>query len=61
MRLKTQCRRGIYAPMGLEIKRELPVMPDRQQIEISADLRVQHLVVIEDVFAQRLRVRSQRR
>ena len=47
--------------MGLEIKRQLAVMPDRQQIKIPITLRVQHQVVIEDVFAQRFRVRGQRR
>ena len=49
------------APVRLEIERQLAVMPDRQQIEIPADLHVQHQVMVENVFAQRLRVRSQRR
>lgn len=49
------------APVRLEIERQLSVMPDRQQIEIRVNLRVQHQVVVEDVFAQRFRVRRQRR
>lgn len=30
----------LRTPMGLEIERKLPVMPDRQQIDASADLHI---------------------
>jgi hypothetical protein len=45
----------------LEIKRQLPVMPDRQQIGFRVNLRVQNQIVVENVFAQRFGVRRQRR
>ena len=45
----------------MKIERQLAMMPDRQQAEIRVDLRVQHKVVVEYVFAQHLETGRQRK
>ena len=49
---------SVVSPMRLKIERELAMVFDRQQVNISINLRVQHQIMIYDVFAQSIRVRQ---
>ena len=44
--------------MRLKIERYLAMVFDRQHVNISINLRVQHQIMVHDVFAQSIRVRQ---